>query len=449
MKQSLQNYSIAILIALAFSTISLADIRIKKKQDIGGRTITSDVAIKGARERTESEIMPGMKTIRITECDLKRNVTINDAARKYLIELMNNDSGTAPRSPVDVSTAGPNDRRKGGIITMTSMTTDTGERKQMFGFTARHIKSSITSESSPDACQQQKMKFETDGWYIDLNLEFSCETDYAPPMGMQRGRTGCQDQMRFKRIGSGKKGYALVETTRMFDADGSESFSTTTEVVELTTARLDQALFEIPDGYTQASSQQEMFSSAAMAGAMMSGKNTNGAMGDQPTSGGMSSEATTGASVAAKRAGSIRVGVVGLENRTSESFDAESLRQRLIGGIMGGDVDAVAIYSKAPSEVTAEAKQKQCDFVLYTDVTGLKKSSASKVGGFLGRAASVGGLVKDKFESTVEFRLLSVGSDSPQLQSKSNAKEEGDANASVGSALDREAKLVGSAAKKH
>jgi hypothetical protein len=115
---------------------------------------------------------------------------------------------------------------------------------------------------------------------------------------------------------------------------------------------------------------------------------------------------------------------------------------------MGSGLDAVAIYGKSPSEVTAEAKQKECDFVLYTDVTNLKQSSANKVGGFLGRAAGVGAAVKDRFESQVDFRLLPTGGETPKLQSKANVKEDGDANASVSAALDREAKAVSAAVKK-
>jgi hypothetical protein len=194
-----------------------------------------------------------------------------------------------------------------------------------------------------------------------------------------------------------------------------------------------------------------MYSAPSLAGAMMgAGRNDSPSGGDTAGSGmsGAVSSAAAAAGADAKKPGTIRVGVVGLENRTSESFDGESLRQRLIGGIRGGNIDAVAIYSKAPSEVTSEAKQKGCDFVLYTDVTDLKQSSANKMGGLLGRAAGVGGMVKQRFESTIDFRLLATGSETPQLQSKSNAKEDGDANASIGSAIDREAKMVGSAAKK-
>src|SRR6266403_1852799 len=119
MKQTLLKTAIAALFVLLLSTVSFADIRIKKKQDLAGRTVTSEVAIKGARERSESEIMPGMKSITIRECDLKRNITINESARKYFIEPMSSGADTTGRSPIDVSAAsGPPERRRGGIVTV-------------------------------------------------------------------------------------------------------------------------------------------------------------------------------------------------------------------------------------------------------------------------------------------------------------------------------------------
>jgi hypothetical protein len=311
----------------------------------------------------------------------------------------------------------------------------------MFGFTARHIRMTMVTESSPDACEQQKQKFETDGWYIDFSFNIDCVTDNPVPQSRVQRATGCQDQVRYKRIGTAKAGYPVNVTTRMFDADGNESFTMNTEVVELSQATLDAALFDIPSGYTEARSQQEMYTPMSMAGAMGS-SDMAGDLKNNAAAAAMASAPTS------KKPGTLRIGVVGLENRTSESFDGESLRQRLIGSLMGGNLDAVAIYGKAPSEVTTEAKQKECDFVLYTDVTNLKQASSNKIGGFLGRATGVGDVVKARFESQVDFRLLATGSESPQLQSKSSAKEDGDANASIGAAIDKEAKMVSAAAKK-
>jgi hypothetical protein len=446
MKKIFSKSMIVAVVILAGSTFARADIRIKQRQDSGGRTSESEVAIKGKRQRSEMELGPGMKIVSIMQCDLRRTLTISDANRKYMIASMDSSpTGNDSASPINVPTNSATEpTRKGGIVTYTTTTTDTGERKQMFGFTARHVKTSMVTESSPDACNQEKMKFESDGWYIDLEIGLDCMAENAMAMTRMSRPGGCRDQVRNRRLGSGKLGYPVKVTTRMFDADGNESFTSTTEVIELTRVTLDPALFEIPAGYTEAASMQEIYAPSVgdVAGGM--GGGTGGSM-----PGGVASAAaamTTAAS--SKKPGMIRIGVVGLNNRTSESIEPESLRQKLIGGLMGSGLDAVAIYGKSPSEVTAEAKQKECDFVLYTDVTNLKQSSANKVGGFLGRAAGVGAAVKDRFESQVDFRLLPTGGETPKLQSKANVKEDGDANASVSAALDREAKAVSAAVKK-
>ncbi len=56
--------------------------------------------------------------------------------------------------------------KRGGIVTSTVTMKDTGERQQMFGYTARRILISTVTESSPEACSQTKSRMDTDGWYI-------------------------------------------------------------------------------------------------------------------------------------------------------------------------------------------------------------------------------------------------------------------------------------------
>jgi hypothetical protein len=116
-----------------------------------------------------------------------------------------------------------------------------------------------------------------------------------------------------------------------------------------------------------------------------------------------------------------------------------------MGGIQASGIDAVALNALSETEAEAEAKAKQCDFILYTDIKGLKLSAAKKLGGFLGQAAGVAGAAKT--EARVEYRLVAVGESSPRLQSSATAKEEGD-EASVGAALDAEARAVSTAVRK-
>ena len=44
-----------------------------------------------------------------------------------------------------------NQPQRGGVVNITNTITDTGERKEMFGFTARRIKTSLEKKASPDA----------------------------------------------------------------------------------------------------------------------------------------------------------------------------------------------------------------------------------------------------------------------------------------------------------
>ena len=82
--------------------------------------------------------------------------------------------------------------RRGGVVTMTVNTVDAGERKEMFGFNARHLKQTMMTESSPDACQQQHMKMERDGWYINLEYGLNCGTERPPQMGGRMAPQGCR-----------------------------------------------------------------------------------------------------------------------------------------------------------------------------------------------------------------------------------------------------------------
>jgi hypothetical protein len=74
----------------------------------------------------------------------------------------------------------------------------------------------------------------------------------------------CVDEVRFKTVGTVKLGYPVMTTTRMkFNTgeDGAASIpesSSTQEVVDLSKATLDAALFEIPEGYREVKSMQEL-----------------------------------------------------------------------------------------------------------------------------------------------------------------------------------------------
>ena len=396
------------------------------------RESESTTMIKGPRERSEQRLGYGYDTITITQCDLKRTIQISDTAKKYLITQIETGEASSTPTPSSTPAAAGGPTRRGGVVTYTTSTIDTGERKEMFGFTARHVKSATTIQSSPDACSKLNQRIELDGWYIDLNVGFDCQLGRPPvPPRSTPGRTECQDQTRFRREGSGRIGFPLVETMRMVGDNGQVIFSSTKEVIELSRTPLDSALFDVPAGYTQVASQQELYTAPSMADVMA---------GRTPETGAAPSTSPT--SSEAKKPASFRVGVAQFNNKAGKPVAVDSLRARLMGQLQNAGYEPIALNGSSQMEADAEAKAKQCDFILLTDIVTLK---SSKLGGVFGRVTGVdsGG----KTEAKVEFKLYAVGETTPRLQSSATAKEEGD-EASAGTAVENEARMVISEVRK-
>src|SRR6185503_10218500 len=178
------------------------DVKIRQRMSVGGTTgVESLLYIKGPRMRNE---MPGaMGFTTIMQCDLKRTVTINEKTKTYMLSSTDGSgavstgdgdggggtvtSGAQPQAPPQT---------RGGLVNITNTITDTGERKEMFGFTARHIKTSLVKTATPEACDKDQ-KIETDGWYIDFQYAFECPTQtQKPPQPQVRPQQpGCRDEI--------------------------------------------------------------------------------------------------------------------------------------------------------------------------------------------------------------------------------------------------------------
>ncbi len=430
MKSFSVRAAFALVISLVAATAALGDIKIKTKTNMAGQAVEGATYIKGSRQRTSQSFGGAYSMDTLYQCDLKRMIQLNDRAKKYMIsplvaETTSNAAGKPQPGPAQPATT-----QRGGVITYTTTITDTGERKNFFGYNARHLKSVMTADSTPNACSPVKMRIETDGWYIDFEYDVSCASDgqYAPrtPYG---ARPDCQDEVRSKRVGAAKLGYAVLVTTTIYDENGRVTSTLTTEVVELSKATLDASLFDIPSDYTEAKDYQELMGIPAVGSTMGADR-----MAERPRAESVPSAGQT------KSPGTIRVGVVTVNNKTNSSPSTDTVRSALIGSINGSNIDAVPIDSNSASAIEAEAKQKGCDYILYTDIAQLKKSG-SKVGGLLGRATGVGA-ANEKYEARLDFKLVPTGSSSPQLTSSSTAKEEGAEDVSLTAAADRAGKTV-------
>ena len=452
LKTTLFRIVIAIGCLMLMSAIASADTKIKSRQTSGGQTYENTSYIKGKRQRSETS---GGQMIVIQQCDLRRNIQIMPAAKMYMIQPYDEPATSSTEPNTSTAPSQPGAVKKGGVVTSTVTTKDTGERKQMFGYTARHIITTMEMKSSPDACSTVDTKMQIDGWYIDAAFALDCDMGRAYTAYKPKAGGGCHDRYETKQIGAARKGYPVWEKTTMFGPNGAESFSTTNEVVEFSQATLDPSLFDVPEGYRQVEDFSSAFSAAAM-GAADSGNTSTSTSSSVATSAPTTQPNTTANQLGPKRAGVIRLGVPAVKTgNVAESMNAAELatavRNTLLQNLKSGNVEVVPIDATGGAAIQAEAQQKECDYVVYTNVSHKKGgggfgsvfgSTAAQIGSSVGyptstaavvasntiAAATVAEKIKNKDELTLDIRLERPGSTTPSFaqQYKGKAKSAGE-----------------------
>ncbi|HEX7774697.1 MAG TPA: hypothetical protein VF435_19895 [Pyrinomonadaceae bacterium] len=434
------------------SVIASADTKVKSRQTSGGQTYENTSYIKGKRQRSETN---NGQMIMIQQCDLRRNIQIMPQAKMYMIQPYDEPATSTSPNTNTTTTSQPSAVKKGGVVTSIVTTKDTGERKQMFGYTARHIITTMEMKSSPDACSQVNTKMEVDGWYIDAAFALDCDSNRAYTAYKPKAGGGCQDRYETKQVGVARKGYPVWEKTTMFGPNGAESFSTTNEVVEFSQATLDPSLFEIPEGYQEVEDFASAFSAAAMAAQPSSNPSTS--TPSVATTAATTQPNTTANQLGPKRAGIIRLGVTAVKTgNVAETMNAAELaaavRNTLLQNLKSGNVEVVPIDATGGAAIQAEAQQKECDYVVYTNVSHKKGggggfgsvfgSTAAKIGSSVGypsstaavvatntiAAATVAEKIKNKDELTMDIRLERPGSTTPSFAQtyKGKAKSGGE-----------------------
>lgn len=269
MRRKASKVIIAVLVVLCLSSSGLADIRIKRRLTTKDGTYETTIYLKGTRQRTEingysARPRKPLSVAFVEQCDLKQLVYLDLTNRRYSISSGGMAAGEwmafgELQIPVKEDAVNRAKARSRGTLTETLTATDTGERREMFGFTARHVKTAITWVGNPETCKGPEMKIEIDGWYVDLLYGIDCSPDLSGSIPRTRllpsGK--CFSEYAFKRpylmerkrSGPWTPGFPLIEIiTSSNDKGGVEV--TTDEVTELSTEQLDAALFEAPAGFT-------------------------------------------------------------------------------------------------------------------------------------------------------------------------------------------------------
>lgn len=440
------------------ATKTTNDVKIRQAMSAGGgNRMETALYVKGQRMRTEAAGNLGFTTI--LQCDLKRTLTINEKTKTYLIsptDGTNTAAGASDGGAASSVTAAQNQPQRGGVVNVTNTITDTGERKEMFGFTARHIKTSLEKKASPDACDTDQ-KVETDGWYIDFQYSFDCPGQpqkYQPTP--YRPQPGCKDEIRTKTIGSAKLGFPLIVTTTVYHPDGRTS-SMTQEVLELSREPLSASLFDVPEGYTLAKDMQQLYgmdTTTAMSG---SAQPTNSGVSPSVTTT-VSSVTTTTPATSPKKPGAIRIGLLLPNvqmNAGNPAQAAEALRNTFASYLKGPNIEVVTLAARLPSLASEEARQTQCDYTLFASMN-VKKGGSSMFGRAMGNIASataghipgggsattgaarsaaitgvyttaaIAGSIKARDEVLLEYKLDQVDTSQTALANKNKAKANSD-----------------------
>jgi hypothetical protein len=431
-----------------------SDIKIRQRMSTGGATgIETQLYIKGQRMRTEMLGQLGFTTI--VQCDLKRTLTINEKTKSYMITSTDGTpaasaEGDGGGAAVPNAQPQPQTPQRGGVVNITNTMTDTGERKEMFGFTARRIKTSMVKTASPEACDKD-MKVETDGWYIDFQYAFECPSQVQKQQPVSRPQQpGCKDEVRTKTIGTAKLGFPLLLTTTVYQPDGRTS-TMTQEVLELSRETLSASLFDVPEGYTLAKNSNELYGISTAASAAYNPQPNNNTSSNTTTN--VTSSSTP------KKPGVIRIGVITPRVQLTAGDVAqatEALRNTFVGYLNGPTIEVVALSARLPSQAMDEARQGQCDYVLSVSMNVKKGGGGSMFGRAIGniagsaaghipgggsaasgaaRSAAIGGVyttaaitssIKAKDEVSLEYKLESVETTKTVAGNSAKAKAKSD-----------------------
>jgi hypothetical protein len=333
----IQNTSVSALAILLVTAIpGLSDTKIVTSYITDGQTVTTTIYAKGQRVRYDY----GKGLILLRQCDLKRMVQLDEQGKTYL-SLPEEPSrpGSSPKAQV----------------------TDTGESKEMFGYSARHL-------TMTKATEGKKERTDTDGWYIDLK-------DMAVCSGQESG--------------SESHGYPSGYTITTYGENGKPVSKVTMSVTAVVTDPLDAALFEIPAGYKDTGIQV----------------------------------------VAAKPAGAVRIGTIPMQNQFSSQVQGAGPYNQLFAALRDAKLDVIPLGEGTQEGVEQKARDKQCDYILYTELASLEKPATGKLGGMLKKAGSVSHVTNgEAIEAHVNYRLVPVSGGSPVLASSAIGRMGGSIN---------------------
>ena len=226
--------------------------KITVRHIIGSSSDRSTLYLQSDRKRIEYRGSTGYSLgphlASITRCDLGQRFELNlDSSQYESMPYPPKFLTSAPGTPKTSQSEKPTMR-------IEIKTVDTGERRQLFGRTARHVITTI-KETSLERSQSPPYETTRDGWYVDLSQTISCDPEYmrtghayASVVALTSGgsQKAVMPKPEFVTIGKPETGFALQEVT-----NPGQAYQFKTVVTDFQEGPLDPELFEVPHGFKQ------------------------------------------------------------------------------------------------------------------------------------------------------------------------------------------------------
>jgi hypothetical protein len=177
------------------------------------------------------------------------------------------------------------------------------------------------------------------------------------------------------------------------------------EVTVFEITRLEDSLFDIPAGMTEATNRRELAKAVSDANEVK-----------------LASTPATAAPP--KKPGMVRVAVPELVNKTTQQVDTRALRTQLISELAEQKMEGIPLAAASPEELTAHAKEMGCDYLLIAQITELKASKPGRIGRLVKKTAGES-TDKDVTEAKLNVQLTPVAGGKPRMTATTEGNDGG------------------------
>src|SRR6185312_201922 len=326
-----------------------------------------------------------------------------------------------------------------GTVTLNINRQDTGERQSFFGYKARHIKTTASTEGGNGACAGN-LNIATDGWYIDAPITASCSSAEREILLRSLEAHHCEDRVVTKTTGVETLGIPVLIETKATHGSGAE-FDVRQETANIEVDTLDPALFSPPRDYAEVQNYRELIasqsSSVGAQGSPNSGPNFPAVTNAGPNENGKGVVAGATHATTDRNAGPLKIGITQVTSSTDQSLSVEGLQQELANQInfLGGRAVILAADPNDRDAANEQAKQQGCDYVIFTDITQFRTASVGqKLGSVLNRGGlgGVGGNGNGRVEMVSNVKVFQPDVFTPALDGTTNFRGNDVTNTAMG-----------------